>query len=59
MHIPTLSNKFDLDTETGEIVIFVSKTSESLSIRDSSMEEMSCSFTDKITGLVGMVKNTC
>jgi hypothetical protein len=59
MHIPTLSNKFDLDTETGETVISVSKTSKSLSIRVSSLEEISCSFTDKTTGLAAMVKNTC
>jgi hypothetical protein len=43
----------------GEIVISMSKMSESLSIRDSYLEVMSCSFTDKMTGLDSMVKNTC
>jgi hypothetical protein len=56
MCIPTLSNKFDLDTEMGETVISVSKMSESLSIRASSLEEMSYSFTDNTIGLVAMVK---
>ena len=59
MHVPTLSNKFDLDIETGESVISVSKTSKSLSIRASSLEDMSCSFMDKTIGLVAMLKNTC
>jgi hypothetical protein len=58
MRIPTLSNKFDLDMETGETVISVSKTSKSMSIRDSSLEEISCSFMDKMIGLAAMVKNT-
>ena len=58
MCVPALSNKFDLDTEMGETVISVSKTSKYLSIRVSSLEEISCSFTDKTIGLVGMVKNT-
>jgi hypothetical protein len=35
---PTLSNKLALDTEMGEMVISVSNTSESLSIRASSLE---------------------
>jgi hypothetical protein len=59
MRIPTLSNKFHLDTEMGETVIFVSKMSKSLSIRDSSLEVISCTVTDKMTGLVAMAKNTC
>jgi hypothetical protein len=59
MRVPTLSNKFDLDTKMGETVIFVSKMSESLSIRASYLEETSCSFMDKTRGLSAMVKSTC
>jgi len=59
IYFPTLSNKFDLDTKMGETVKSTSKTSESLSIRDSSLEARSCSVTNKITGLVAMMKNTC
>jgi hypothetical protein len=59
IHFPTLHNKFDLDTEMGETVISVSKTSDSLSIRASYLEVDSFSFTDKTTGLVAMMKNTC
>jgi len=58
MRAPTLSKKFDLDAEMDEIVISVSKTSKYLSIRASSLEGISCSFTDKMTGLEAMVKNT-
>jgi hypothetical protein len=47
----TLFNKFTLDTETGETIVTVSKTSESLSIRASSLEGVSGSLTDKTTGL--------
>jgi hypothetical protein len=56
---PTLSNKLALDTEMGETVISVSKISESLSIRASSLEAGSCSVTDKMTGFMAMMKNTC
>ena len=59
IHFPTLSSKFDLDTEMGETVISVSNISESLSIRASSLEAESFSFTDKMIGLVSMMKNTC
>jgi len=59
IHFPTLSRKFDLDTKMGEIVIFVTNMSESLSIRDSSLEADSFSFMEKTTGLVAMMKNTC
>jgi hypothetical protein len=56
---PTLSRKLDLDTEMGETLIYVSNTSESLSIRASSLEADSFSFTKKTTGLVAMMNNTC
>jgi len=59
MHFPTLSRRLDLDMEMGEIVISMSKTSKSLSIRASSLEARSFSVTDKMTGLVTMAKNTC
>jgi hypothetical protein len=58
MRIPTLSNKFDLETKMGETIIFVSKMSKYLSIRVSSLDEISCSFTDKTKGLAAMLKNT-
>jgi hypothetical protein len=59
IHFPTLSNKLALDTEMGETVISVSNTSESLSIRASSLEAGSCSVMDKMTGFMAMMKNTC
>jgi hypothetical protein len=43
----------------GEIVISVSNISESLSIRASSLEVGSFSITDKMTGFMAMMKNTC
>ena len=59
IHFPTLSNKLDLDTEMGEMVIFVSNISESLLIRASSLEEESCSIMDKMKRFMAMMKNTC
>jgi hypothetical protein len=59
IHFPTLSRRLDLDTKMGETVISVSNTSESLSIRASSLEVEYFSFMDKMTGLVAMMKNTC
>ena len=53
---PTLSDRLSLEKETGETVISVSNTSESLSIRASYLEEMSFSFTDKTTRLLAMEK---
>jgi hypothetical protein len=55
---PTLFKKFDLDTEMGKIVVSMSKTSKSLSIRASSLEEIFGSLMDKKIGLAAMVKNT-
>jgi hypothetical protein len=55
----TLSNKLAMDTEIGEMVISVSNISESLSIRASYLEVGSCSVTDKMTGFMAMMKNTC
>jgi hypothetical protein len=43
----------------GEIVISVSNTSESLSIRDSSLEVRSCSVMDKVKGFQAIMKHTC
>jgi len=57
--LPTLSDKFDLDTETGEMVISVSNTSESMSIRDSYFEVGSCFVTDIMTVFMEIMKNTC
>jgi hypothetical protein len=59
IRFPTSSNKLALDTEMGEMVIYVSKISESPSIRDSSLEVGSCYVTNKITGFMAMMKNTC
>ena len=59
IHFPTLSRRLDLDTEMGEIINSMSNTSKSLSIEASSLEMKSCSFMDKTTGLVAMMKNTC
>ena len=55
----TLSNRLDLDTEMVEMVISVSNTSESLSIRASSLEAGSYFITDKMIGFKAMMKNTC
>ena len=55
----TLSYKLALDMEMGETVIFVSNTSESLSVRDSSLDAGSCSVMDKMTRFMAMMKNTC
>jgi len=59
IHFPTLSSKLALDTEMGETINYVSNTSESLSIRASSLELRSCSIMDETTGFVAMMKNTC
>jgi hypothetical protein len=59
IHFPTLSNRLDMDTKMGETIISVSNTSESMSIRGSYFEVEYFSFTDKMTGLVAMMKNTC
>jgi len=56
---PTLSKKMALDTKMGEMVIYVSNISESLSIRISSLGAGSCYVTDKMTGFVAMMKKTC
>jgi hypothetical protein len=58
IYFPTLSEKLALDTETGEIVISVSNTSESLSIRASSFDVGYFSVIDTITGSMVAVKNT-
>jgi hypothetical protein len=42
----------------GANFIYVSNTSESLSIGASSLEAGSCSVMDKTIGLLGMMKNT-
>jgi hypothetical protein len=59
IHFPTLSNKLALDIEMGETVISVSNTSDSLSIRASSLEAGSCYVMDKMVGFMTMIKNTC
>jgi len=59
IRIPTLSDKFCLDMETGEMVILVSNISESLSIRASSFGRGSCSVTEKTIGSMAMMKNSC
>jgi hypothetical protein len=59
IYFPTLFRKLALETETCETVNFVSNTSESLSIRDSSLEATSCSVMDETTGFVAMMKNAC
>jgi hypothetical protein len=59
IHFPTLSNKLALDTEMSETTISMSNILKSLSIRDSSLEAGSCSVTDKMTGFMSMMKNTC
>jgi hypothetical protein len=43
----------------GENIISVSNTSESLSIRASSLEVTSFFVMDKTTGFVSIMKNTC
>jgi len=56
--LPTLSEKLALDTEMGEAVIWVSNTSESLSIRASLFSGGSCYVTDRMTGSMAVMKNT-
>jgi hypothetical protein len=59
IYLPTLSDKLALDTEMGETVILVSNTSETLSIRASSLGGGYFSDTNKMTGSMVMMKNTC
>jgi hypothetical protein len=56
IRFPTLSNMLALDTEMGEAIISVLNISESLSIRDSYLEEGSWSVTDKMIGFMAMMK---
>jgi hypothetical protein len=58
IRFPTLLNKFLLDTRMGEMVILVSKTSESQSIRASSLDIGSCSVTEVMIGSITTMKNT-
>jgi hypothetical protein len=58
IHLPTLSDRLLLDTEMGEMVISVSKTSESWSIRASSFAIRSCYITEVMIGSMIVMKNT-
>jgi hypothetical protein len=58
IHLPTLSNRFLLDIEMGEMVILVSKTSESQLIRDSSFATGYLSVTKVMIGSMVVMKNT-
>jgi hypothetical protein len=56
---PTLSDRLALDTEMGEMVILVSNTYESLSIRDPSFDMRSLSDIDIMIGSMVTIKNNC
>jgi hypothetical protein len=58
IHLPNLSDRLLLDTEMGEMVILVSKTSESQSIRASSFATGSCYVTEVMIGSMVAMKNT-
>jgi hypothetical protein len=58
IHLPTLSDRFLLDTEMGEMVITVSKTFEYRSIRASSFSTGSCYVAKVIIGSMVVMKNT-
>jgi hypothetical protein len=58
IHLPTLSDRLLLDTKMEEMVISVSKTSESWSIRDSSFVIRYFSVSEFIIGSMVAMKNT-
>jgi len=58
IHLPTLSDTLLLNTEMGKMVILVSKTFESWSIRDSSFSTRSCYVTEVMIGSMVVIKNT-
>jgi hypothetical protein len=58
IHLPKLSDKLFLDTEMGEMVISLSKMSESQPIRDSSFTKGCFSVTEVMIGSMDALKNT-
>jgi hypothetical protein len=58
IHLPTLSDGLLLYTEIGEIVILVSKTSKSRSIRASSFATGFCFVIEAMIGSMVVMKNT-
>ena len=59
IHLPTLSNRLPMDIDMGEMVISMSKTYESQSIRASLFDMRSSSAIEIMLGSMVVIKNTC